>query len=97
MNNKRMMRIMLISLCLCAGNSLADTLKVPPAPSAVPVRGLTMDAVENKLGRPARVVGGVGQPPITRWVYPEYTIYFEYQHVVHAVPRSRYTGIPASP
>ena len=94
MITKQMMRIMLISLCLCTGSSFADTLKVPPAPSAVPVRGLSMDAVENKLGKPVRVISGVGQPPITRWVYPEYTIYFEYQHVVHAVPRTRHTGLP---
>ena len=27
----------------------------------------------------------VGQPPITRWDYPEYRLYFEYDHVLHAV------------
>jgi hypothetical protein len=27
----------------------------------------------------------VGQPPITRWVFPTFVVYFEYQHVIHAV------------
>ncbi len=27
----------------------------------------------------------MGDPPITRWVYPDFTVYFEYQYVINAV------------
>ena len=29
----------------------------------------------------------VGQPPITRWDFADYSVFFEYQHVIHAVPK----------
>ena len=29
--------------------------------------------------------GTVGQPPITRWDYREFSVYFEYDHVVKSV------------
>ena len=27
----------------------------------------------------------VGQPPITRWDYREFSVYFEYDHVINSV------------
>ncbi len=56
----------------------------------MPERGTRMDAVRAALGEPRKVVGPVGDPPITRWVYDEFTVYFEHQRVLHSViPRSR--------
>lgn len=52
---------------------------------AVPARGMTMSAVEQSFGKPAEVLPAVGNPPITRWVYPACTVYFEHQHVIHSV------------
>ena len=43
--------------------------------------------VEAQFGAPAERYAAVGQPPITRWVYPAFVVYFEYQHVVHTVAR----------
>jgi len=60
----------------------------PPAASAAvatPARGQSMAAVERQFGPPAERFAAVGQPPITRWVYPGFVVYFEYDHVVHAV------------
>lgn len=55
--------------------------------SKVPVKaGVTMDTVRQRLGEPVRTVPAVGDPPITRWVYDDYTVYFEYNRVIHAVP-----------
>lgn len=56
----------------------------------LPKRGALMATVENEFGAPQSRVAPVGggsraQPPITRWVYPEFTVYFEHSHVVDAV------------
>jgi hypothetical protein len=50
-----------------------------------PHRGESMTSVRAGYGEPATVKGPVGEPPITRWVYPGYTVYFEYQHVIDVV------------
>jgi len=50
-----------------------------------PTRGMTMSEVESQFGAPREKYPAVGQPPITRWVYPGFVVYFEYDHVVHAV------------
>lgn len=61
-----------------------------PAPGvAVPARGTSMSQVEARHGAPSERAAPVGQPPITRWVYPAFTVYFEYDHVVHAVVTAR--------
>ena len=70
--------------------SFAQNLQMaePPAAEAqadVPGRGMSMSQVEARFGAPAERYAAVGDPPITRWVYPTFVVYFEYQHVVHAV------------
>jgi hypothetical protein len=75
-----------------AGPALADELKVPApeASAGKPTSGMSMDNVEAKYGAPSRRVPAVGggstaQPPITRWEYPGFVVYFENNHVVHTV------------
>ena len=58
-----------------------------PARVGLPSRGTSMTQVEARFGAPTQRVAAVGQPPITRWVYPNFVVFFEYQHVVHAVPQ----------
>ncbi len=50
-----------------------------------PSHGMTMQAVEAKFGAPAQRRGTVGKPPITRWDYAGFSVYFEFDRVVHAV------------
>jgi hypothetical protein len=61
----------------------------PPAVSSVasPSRGLSMAQVERRFGEPSQRVGAVGDPPISRWVYPQFVVYFEGSYVIHAVAR----------
>ncbi len=54
----------------------------------MPVRGMTMQQVTHDFGAPKEKRAPVGDPPITRWVYPNYTVYFEYKYVIHSVPNS---------
>jgi len=52
-----------------------------------PRRGMTTDKVENELGRPSEIIPSIGQPPITRWVYDDRTVYFEHSTVLHVVAK----------
>jgi hypothetical protein len=66
----------------------ADELAVAApqaAPADMPSRGMTMDKVQSRFGAPSQKLAAVGQPPITRWEYPSYVVYFEHQHVIHSV------------
>ncbi len=50
-----------------------------------PARGITMVAVEAKFGAPANRHAAVGTPPITRWDYAGFVVYFEHERVIDAV------------
>lgn len=53
-----------------------------------PVRGMSMDAVQAKWGQPAAQRGAVGEPPISRWEYGDFIVFFEYQRVIHAIRKN---------
>jgi len=71
------------------GTAGADTLEMQgvaaPGNDGRPTRGMTQTAVESKFGAPAAVKAPVGDPPITRWEYADFVVYFEYDKVIHAV------------
>lgn len=48
-------------------------------------RGLTKDQVEAHFGEPQTRRDAVGDPPITRWDYDSFSVYFEYDRVLRAV------------
>lgn len=80
----------LIALLLAAwGTASADTLEMSGARAMSgdgrPTRGMTQASVESKYGSPASVKAPVGDPPITRWEYPDFVVYFERDRVIHAV------------
>jgi hypothetical protein len=59
----------------------------------MPRRGMTMAQVKREYGAPLKVLptrGGSSkhQPPIHRWEYAQYIVYFEYSHVIHSVLRT---------
>ena len=80
-------------LALVAGTARADTLLIDgvesdaQSASTRPKSGMTMTAVESTYGAPAQRHPTVGQPPITRWDYPSFSVYFEHDRVIHAVVR----------
>ncbi|VAW97029.1 hypothetical protein MNBD_GAMMA21-816 [hydrothermal vent metagenome] len=51
----------------------------------LPGKGMSKDSVEERFGSPAEKIEAVGEPPISRWLYGSFTVYFEYDHVIHAV------------
>lgn len=50
-----------------------------------PTHGMTMDQVEVKFGAPVMKYATVGQPPITRWNYEKFSVYYEFNIVLHTV------------
>ncbi len=50
-----------------------------------PTRGMTMSLVEQQFGPATEKGSAIGQPPITRWVYPEFNVFFEDNIVIHSV------------
>lgn len=78
-----------------AGAHAQDTLAMPAAPAAStagPDRGMTMAQVEQRFGEPSRKLDAVGQPPITRWVYPGFVVFFEGSLVIHTVNQASPAG-----
>jgi len=81
----------LIFLALTSASVTADVLTINTfQPEARPgdnlfVNGLSQQAVLARFGEPQQRLAPVGQPPISRWVYETFTVYFEYDIALHAV------------
>ena len=52
-----------------------------------PTRGMTQERVRAEFGSPQNEDAAVGEPPISRWHYAGFVVYFEYDRVIHAVTR----------
>lgn len=80
--------IVLAGLLVVAAAS-ADTLLIERSKradaAAVPHRGMLMEAVAAQFGEPSEKRDAVGDPPISRWIYPAFTVYFEHDHVITTV------------
>ncbi len=63
-------------------NAMREAANVPR-----PVNGMSMAEVESRFGAPTQKHPAIGQPPITRWDYDRYSVYFEHQTVLHSVVR----------
>ena len=77
-----------LSCSAVVSSAQADELRTPRVTSQSPdrpARGMSMDKVEATYGAPTNRAAPVGEPPITRWEYPGFTVYFEHQFVIHTV------------
>ncbi|NIV30881.1 MAG: hypothetical protein GWN58_15720 [Anaerolineae bacterium] len=74
-------------------NAAADVLQMPGGSPQMgesqkmemPIKGMHKDQVKATFGQPKEILPPVGDPPITRWVYDGYTVYFEYSYVIQSV------------
>lgn len=79
--------------CLAAGfaHAQGDNLDMPGAnnnrfeQAGKPTRGMTTERVQSVFGEPQSRESAVGDPPISRWHYSSFVVYFEYDKVIHAV------------
>jgi hypothetical protein len=103
-------RILTALLCGCAvaGSALADTVvvndqvQVRQTQIEQPKRGLTMDEVEKHFGAPVTrhpAAGGDSphHPPITRWDYSGFSVFFEHDRVIDSVVTGGDTAPAAAP
>lgn len=87
---KSTMAVLLLALTATAQ---ADTLLLEKVRqdaelgAELPTRGMSKATVANRFGEPQERVAAVGEPPISRWVYDGYIVYFEKDLVLHAVTR----------
>lgn len=90
MNNmlKPLMFVLTVSL---SGLVLAEDVAIPAGQQGAdrnvprPKTGLSMAQVSSRFGEPDQKIAAVGNPPISRWVYSAYTVYFENDKVIHSV------------
>ena len=94
---KTMSASLALALALVAAPAaIAETLLVERVQAetavALPTRGSSMAQVQARFGAPSQKLPPVAgpnsrrhNPPITRWIYPGFEVYFEYDHVIDAV------------
>jgi hypothetical protein len=84
---------LIVLAAFAAAPALADTLlveRVQDSASNQPVRGWTAAQVQARYGEPQQRMeprGGQKRqwPTINRWVYPQFTVYFERNKVIDVV------------
>jgi len=72
-----------------------DQVQVRESAVEKPKRGVTMTQVEAKFGAPVTRHNAVGAPPITRWDYPGFSVFFEHDRVIDSVATG--SAPPSSP
>jgi hypothetical protein len=68
--------------------SIADpTYQVANTPEGVlrPTQGMSMTIVGQKFGQPQQKISAIGIPPISRWIYHDFEVFFENNLVIHSV------------
>lgn len=54
-----------------------------------PDKGLTTEEVVQIFGKPLKQTPAVGTPPISRWTFDDFVVYFESNKVIHTVLKHR--------
>lgn len=87
--------LIVVAVCIPAP-VMADSLVIPdianqpnaaPDTTPRPARAMTMQQVREEFGSPQQVLGPVGNPPITRWVYDDFVVTFESEYVIHSASK----------
>ena len=63
---------------------LIDSIQSAPEMRA-PHTGITMTQVREQYGSPTSEQAAIGEPPISRWDYAGFSVFFEHDLVLHSV------------
>jgi len=85
-----MPRLLLLLALLFPLPGLAETIEIPlgrqgAADIALPARGESQGAVLERFGLADEEHPAVGRPPISRWDYRNFSVYFESDRVIDSV------------
>jgi outer membrane protein assembly factor BamE (lipoprotein component of BamABCDE complex) len=82
----------LLSFALQVQTSTAEEIRIPvgeqakdQVPVDMPSKGMSKERVRNLFGDPLEEIPPKGNPPISRWKYQEFTVYFDNNAVIHCV------------
>lgn len=97
-----MKHLLLLACLFVTPLLLAEEIRIPVGQQGIeglklPVKGLTMSQVEADFGPAEKVHPAKGTPPITRWEYSNFMVYFEGEHVIHAVLRHKPRAVHQTP
>ena len=89
MNSCRSLLLFLTLVLIGTAQASADVLLIESIQSApavdTPRNGLTMEQVRQQFGEPASEIPAIGEPPISRWEYTGFSVFFENDLVLHLV------------
>lgn len=98
------------STCLLPSLSVAETIQIPVGQQgqekqnlARPRTGMSQTQVQEQFGNPLEWTQPVGDPPISKWIYQDFIVVFEYDHVIHSVlvhtpqPTAPATAVESAP
>ena len=89
MKIRHILMSLLALILINSGPALADVLLVDGIQSApqmqTPRNGLTMSQIRQQFGSPKTELPAVGEPPISRWEYEGYSVFFENDLALHSV------------
>mgnify|MGYP002712770384 CR=1 FL=1 len=95
MNSRKLIAILLSSLLGCTlsiQSANAEEIRIPigeqakdQAPIDMPSKGMSQARVKELFGEPLEEAPPKGQPPISRWKYKDFTVYFDSGAVIHSV------------
>lgn len=82
----------------------AEDIRIPvgeqakdQVPVDMPTKGMSKERVKALFGEPLEEIAAKGQPPISRWKYQEFTVYFDSNAVIHCVRNFQPKANPSEP
>ncbi|MDH3638604.1 MAG: hypothetical protein OES09_09085 [Gammaproteobacteria bacterium] len=68
-----------------ASDSMTEAV-FPNIRSDLPPNNMAEKEVLEKFGEPSERIPAIGNPPIARWKYPDYVVYYEWDRVIISIP-----------
>jgi hypothetical protein len=92
----------LLGFTLQVQTSTAEDIRIPigeqaknQTPVDMPTKSMSKEQVQALFGEPLEEIAAKGQPPISRWKYQEFTVYFDSNAVIHCVRNFQPKANPA--
>ena len=92
MTIKHFIYTLALSMALTIITTRAETILIPINSQGADLRGIKLpttgeiqQSIREQYGEPDSISGPTGKPPISRWNYRQFSVYFESDRVIHSV------------